>query len=181
MGNKGILLAHRDRMENRPRAVVRKIDGQIVLDDPDALAMVRAIEKCNLKTVLDANAARIAHFKHRAEVLGRTPNDTVIVVLAVDDKNGGAIADRLMPGHNWQEYRDRGQIPFARGLAGREGIESVLNIIDKEAAAKLRTMKDLAVVVVDRGVAEVFAAPHRDREGDLEVRPAARTEDEESL
>lgn len=139
-----------------PRATVREIDGQLVLDDPDALAMIRAVEKHNLRGTLEMNADRVAHFKRRVAELGRLPTEVVIVVLAVDDKFGGALAKILMPGHDWQAYRDRGEVPFARGLAGREGIEEALDTFDKEAAAKLRETRDLAVVVVDRGVAEVF-------------------------
>ncbi|KKT17798.1 MAG: hypothetical protein UV98_C0001G0001, partial [Parcubacteria group bacterium GW2011_GWB1_43_6] len=62
------------------------------------------------------------------------------------------------PGHNWQEIRDKGEVPFARGLAMREGIQEVLGTFDKEAATKLQSMRDVAVVVVDHGVAEVFTA-----------------------
>ena len=40
----------------------------------------------------------------------------------------------------------------------REGIQEAIGVFDKEAAEKLRGMTDVAVVVVDRGVAEVFAA-----------------------
>ena len=61
-----------------------------------------------------------------------------------------------MPGHDWQSYRDRGETPFARGLAGREGVRSFLEMIDREAMEKLRSFDGLAVVVVDHGVAEVF-------------------------
>lgn len=63
-----------------------------------------------------------------------------------------------MPGHNWQEIRDKGEVPFARGLAIRDGIQEALGAFDVEAATKLRSMTDVAVVVVDHGVAEVFAA-----------------------
>ncbi|HEA84359.1 MAG TPA: hypothetical protein ENI04_00005 [Candidatus Wildermuthbacteria bacterium] len=63
-----------------------------------------------------------------------------------------------MPGHNWQEIRDQDEVPFARGLAMREGIQEALGTFDDEAAAKLQDMIDVAVVVVDYGVAEVFTA-----------------------
>ena len=87
-----------------------------------------------------------------------TAKQAVIVLLSVDDVHGGPLADVLMPGFNWQEIRDRGEVPFARGLAMREGIQKALGTFDKEAAKKLRGMNDVAVVVVDHGVAEVFAA-----------------------
>jgi hypothetical protein len=143
---------------NYPRAVVREIDGQLVLDDPDAVAVIRAVEKHNCRNTLELNADRVAHFKKRLAERGMTADQAVIVLLNVDDVHGGPLADALMPGFNWQEIRDRGEIPFARGLAMREGIQEALGTFDEEAAAKLRDMTDVAVVVVDRGVAEFFTA-----------------------
>lgn len=80
------------------------------------------------------------------------------MILNVDDVHGGPLADALMPGHNWQEIRDCGEVPFARGLAMRDGIQNAISAFDEEAATKLKDMTDVAVVVVDRGVAEVFVA-----------------------
>ncbi len=141
---------------DEPRAVIREIEGQLVLDDPDAVAMIRAVEKHNCRGTLELNADRITHFKQRLTERGLTASDAVIVLVNVDDVHGGPLADALMPGMNWQEIRDRGEIPFARGLAGREGIQEALAVFDQEAAAKLQEMTDVAVVLVDRGVAEVF-------------------------
>ncbi len=142
----------------QPQAVVREINGQMVLDDPVALIVFRAVEKHNCKNTLELNAERVKHFKQRVIERGMTAEQVVIVLLNVDDMIGGEIAEILMPGFNWQEIRDRGEVPFARGLAGREGIQDVLEAFDKEASTKLRKMKQVAVVVVDHGVAEVFEA-----------------------
>jgi hypothetical protein len=144
-------------MNEKPRATVRKIDGQLVLDDPDAMAMVRAVSKHNCRGTLDVNADRVVHFKQRMSDRQLTPSDVVIVLLNVDDVHGGPLADILMPGMDWQEIRARGEVPFARGLVGRDGIQKVLEAFDLEAAAKLKDMTDVAVVVVDHGVVEVFS------------------------
>lgn len=141
-----------------PMAIVRSINGQTVLDDPMAEAVIGAVSKHNCKSTLALNADRVEHFKRRLAERGETPADAIIVLLKVDDPNGGMLAQMLMPGHNWQEYRDRGEIPFARGLAKRDGIQAALGIFDKEAAEKLHGLNEVAVVVVDHGVAEVFAA-----------------------
>lgn len=143
---------------DEPMAVFREIDGQLVLDDPIAVAVAKTVEKHNCRNTLEMNADRVAHFKRRVTERGLTAADVVIVLLHVDDVHGGPIADHLMPGYNWQEIRDRGEIPIARGLADRKGIQKVIEFFDKEAAAKLQEMTDVAVVVVDRGVAEVFPA-----------------------
>lgn len=142
-----------------PAAIVREIDGQLVLDDPQAVAVIRAVEKHNCRNTFEMNADRVAHFKQRLSERGMTADQAVIVLLNVNDVHGGPLADVLMPGQNWQEIRDRGEVPFARGLAMRDGIQDAIGTFDEEAAVKLKSMtNNLAVVVVDRGVAEVFAA-----------------------
>lgn len=140
------------------QAVVRKIDGQLVLDDPAAAGMFQAVAKHNCQSTLNLNAERVEHFKRRLAERGMTADQAVIVLLNVDDVHGGPLADVLMPGADWQQYRDRGEVPFARGLAGREGIQEALDAFDKDASTRLKGMSDVAVVVVDHGVAEVFTA-----------------------
>lgn len=141
-----------------PQAVVREINGQLVLDDPMAVTIIKAIEKHNCRNTFELNADRVTHFKQRLADRGLSASDVVIVLLNVDDVHGGQLAEAMMPGHNWQEIRDRGEVPFARGLAMRAGIQEVLGTFDKEAATKLQEMTDVAVVVVDYGVAEIFPA-----------------------
>src|SRR3989344_5009473 len=112
----------------------------------------------NCRNTFKMNADRITHFKQRLSELGMTADQAVIVLLNVNDVHGGQLADALMPGQNWQKIRDLGQVPFARGLAMRAGIVDAISLFDEEAANKLKGMAEVAVVVVDRGVAEVFAA-----------------------
>jgi len=151
-------MSKRKKEDDYPQAVVREIDGQLVLNDPVAVGVIHAVSKHNCRSTLELNADRVEHFKGRLADRGLTASDAVIVLLNVDDGHGGPLADILMPGHNWQEIRDRGEVPFARGLAMREGIQEALGTFDEEAAAKLRDMTNVAVVVVDHGVAEVFTA-----------------------
>jgi hypothetical protein len=149
-------------MEEQPTARVIETEDGIVLVDPQASAIIRAIGKLNCVQTFAENADRIEHFERRITELGQTAAVLVIVVVAVDDPLGRPLADALMPGHDWQAFRDRGEIPFARGLAARDGIEAVLEGYDKEAADKLRGIAGVAVVVVDHGVVEIFersAAP----------------------
>jgi hypothetical protein len=144
-------------MNEEPRATVRNIDGQIVLDDPDGLALMKAVEKHNCRNTLLAQAERVEHFARLAAEMGRS--DLVIVLLNVNDREASVLANALMPGANWQQYIDRGEIPCARGLAERAGVVGFLVAIDdQETASKLEAMTELAVLVMDRGVAEVFLA-----------------------
>jgi hypothetical protein len=139
-------------------AVVREVNGQLVLDDPVAVGVITAVGKVNCRYTLELNADRVRYFKARLSERGMTAQQAVIVLLNVDDPHGGPLADDLIPGHNWQEIRDRGEAPFARGLAMRDDIQEALDAFDNVAASKLKGMTDLAVVVVDHGVAEVFVA-----------------------
>jgi hypothetical protein len=145
--------------EKEPKAFVREVDGQLVLEDPVALAMVRAVEKHNCLVAAKAQADRVRHFSSRVQERSLRPEDVVITLINADDAHGKFLADALMPGHDWQAYRDRGEIPFARGLAARGGVEDFIEQFDAEAWKKLKDMKsDLVVVIVDRGVAEVVRA-----------------------
>ncbi len=139
-------------------AVVRKIDGKIVLDDPQAVAVFQAVAKHNCGSTFEMNVDRVIHFKNRMTERGLGARDVVIVLVNVDDVHGGPLADALMPGVDWQQYRDMGQVPFARGLAGRTGMQDFLYNFDKTAAEKLQKSEVPSVVVVDHGVAEVFPA-----------------------
>jgi hypothetical protein len=134
------------------------VNADGVLIDPEGAAVARAVGKHNCKGTREMNSDRVAHFKRRVSELGRSPADTVIVLLNVDDANGCVIADMLMPGFNWQEIRDRGEVPFARGLAVKDGIVEALSLFDRDAASELQSASTLSVVVVDHGVAAIFAA-----------------------
>lgn len=102
-------------------------DGTLVLHDPAAEGVIAAVEshnagvaRANCRRVFVENAERIHHFQGRVAALGRTPADTVIVVLSVDDRLGGVLTEHLMPKQEalWQSFRDQGQMPIARGRAG---------------------------------------------------------------
>lgn len=145
-----------NKKENYPRATVKEINGQVVLEDPAAVALVTAVNKANCKNTFDVNSSRVEHFKNRMQERNLTPKDVVIAFLSVDDKNGEELANFIMPNYNWQEIRDRGEKPFLRGLVGRNFIQEALEIFDKEAAEKLEKIDGIATVVVDYGVAEIF-------------------------
>jgi hypothetical protein len=141
-----------------PRAFVDEIDGELVLHDPDAVAIIKAVAKNNCINTRNLNADRIEHFKQRITERNLTSAQVVIIIINVDDVNGGPIADVIMPDTDWQEIRDRGEVPFARGLVMRDGIQKMLKLFDGTAAHKLQDTKGTAVVVIDHGVAEIFSA-----------------------
>ena len=150
-----------DVVAEEPAAIARvhEINGTLVLDDPDALGMIKAVARHNCRLTFEGQAERVAHFKRRISEKNLSPDGVVIVLLNVNDSCGKMLADVLMPGQDvmWQSMRDEGQIPFARGLAGREGIEEAVATLDQEIGDKLCAMKGkVAAVVVDHGVVEAF-------------------------
>lgn len=139
-------MAHVERGEN----------GELVIVDPVAVGVATAVAKHNCRTLLEMNADRIKHFRQRAVDLGYTDKQVCIAILNADDAHGRILADMSMPRHDFQQYRDRGELPVARGLVTRDGMEAALSTFDDQAAVKLQEFEGLAVVVVDHGVAEVF-------------------------
>lgn len=128
----------------------------IVVDDSAGVAFIRAISKHNCRNTFLSQADRVRYFMRRVVDRVEDPERVVIVLINVDDPNGRPLAGALMPDTDWQPYRDRDEIPFARGLAGRDGIQDFLASVDPEAGEKLQATSGLAIVVLDHSVAEVF-------------------------
>lgn len=151
-------------MTTKPTATVREIDGQLVLDDPDSIAVITAIERENVRQLIASpeQRDRIAHFVKRIAVrapeLGLQEHELTVVHLCVDDPNGAALADELMPGHDWNGIRAAGQVPYARWIAVRDGLQALLDEVFPGIAPTLREIPGIAVVAMDRGVVAVFAA-----------------------
>ena len=144
-------------MEDPHATVFETEDGKLVIDDPTAVGMIRAVNKYNCLGTLKAQTERVKHFVGRMEALGRTPDEVVIVLINADDIHGRHLAYVLMPDMDWQPFRDRGEVPFARGLAERSGLVDAISFIDQDASDKLKQHKGIAVVVVDNQTAEIFS------------------------
>lgn len=131
--------------------------GQVVLDPEKSATDEQIARSQSAMDFFQANAERIRHYKQRVEDLGRTGQDTVITLINVDDPIGRVLADILMPGHDWQTYRDAGEIPVARGLASKSGIPEFLEGVGYGvAASELLGTNDLRVVVLDVDIALVL-------------------------
>jgi len=50
-----------------------------------------------------------------------------VVCILVDDKAWTWFVDLLMPNHDWQAYRNRGEIPVARGVVPKKLVEEVID------------------------------------------------------
>lgn len=129
------------------------VDENGVLHDPTASAVIEAVSRHNTREMLlGFHRERVQHFVRRMAELGQTPDQSLIVVLCVDDRLGAPLAEQLMPGHDWDAYRARGEVPFARGLALRDPLQRLLDKVDPERARELRAIAGIAVLVADNGV-----------------------------
>jgi len=138
------------------QAYVTIIDGKTVLIDPMGYALIQAVNKINCENTYISQIDRIEHLKNRITEKELDPKTVVIVIINVDSPYGPEIAEALMPGHDWQQYRDRGEIPFAKGLAIKERMTEMIATFDKGASEKMTSMKEIPVMVIDHGVVEIF-------------------------
>jgi hypothetical protein len=132
--------------------------GGIIVDDPLAVAVINTIAEYECKTLLERQRERVAHFARRLVERGDDPALVAIVVLCVDDENGAMIAEILMPGHDWDAIRARGEIPCARGLAQRDFCQLAVDDINAGAGERMRAIAGPVVVVVGYGTADAFPA-----------------------
>jgi len=140
-----------------PRAHVEERNGSLVLVDPDAVAVLQAVAKANCRMTLADQIERVRHFARRITELGKSPDEVVIVLANVDTEIGAAVADALMPNYDWEAIRQQGEIPYARGLAGRDGWTEVLGDLDHAAAeAFQKTAGRITCLVFDHDTIAVF-------------------------
>jgi hypothetical protein len=132
-------------------------DGPLIPNPGETVSAEQLARAMSALEFFRANAERLSHFKQRVEELGRSGRDTVITLINVDDPVGKVLSDILMPGHDWQQYRDAGETPVARGLASKDGIPEFLAEFGfGDAARELSETDDLRVVVLDSGIAQVL-------------------------
>jgi hypothetical protein len=106
----------------------------------------------------------MAAMTHRQILRGRKPQDFIVICIDVDDKYWRDFVDYLMPGHDWQAIRNRGQAPIARGTVESEGyINFVCNCCPEVTSAFQMPLEPNCAyaVVMSHGVTvyQIEAAP----------------------
>lgn len=111
----------------------------------------------------ELNRERLEHLAYRAiNNKGLAPDEFVTVCIDVDDPNWTEIVDHLMPGHNWQQYRDRGEKPVARGTVNAvisEYLSKVVPDIAPALTGHLPTGAVRAIVMGDGGASVYHIEP----------------------
>jgi len=99
--------------------------------------------------IMEVNAERLTQIAHRAiHVRGLKTNDFIVVCIMVDSR-WRPLVDQLMPNHDWQQYRDQGMKPIARGSV-------VLNSIAPRLINELPGLRDSLCEVYPDGKAKAI-------------------------
>lgn len=116
--------------------IKRDKNGDFVLYDDAALGAYQAISNVNKKRAFfnSKNAIyelssfvkeKIATIQERGTV-----DSQCIVLIDVDDNMGSQLADVLMPGYDWDQYRVQNQRPVARGIVSMAFIEEIMRTLE---------------------------------------------------
>jgi hypothetical protein len=126
------------------------------MDNSTIAGVMLAVDAYNMQPVLNEQADRVLHFARRAAELGYGGHEVCIVLLNADCPAAAPLANELMPGENWQQYRDAGALPFARGLAGRPFVQAYLELVNPAAAEVFKAKEGLPVLLMHNGRAAVY-------------------------
>lgn len=89
-------------------------DGQLVLEDPQAEAVFGAIERLHLFRC--QSKPDMVRLLDRAAVKSISLEPHCVIVIDVDRGHWRWLVDMLMPGHDWEAYRKRSELPVALGV-----------------------------------------------------------------
>ncbi len=87
----------------------------------DSLGMVDLVRI----EVYNINRDRLAELALRAKAKETKESKFVVICIDANDSTWTPLVDILMPGHDWQSMRNRGEHPFARGVVPRGLVEEV--------------------------------------------------------
>ena len=113
--------------------------------------------------LFEDSVPRLAEMADRAvSVLRLSPSEVAMVVIDVDDASWTPLAEKLMPGHDWQQYRDREEVPVARGSVMWSTVEVICTICPGVSVALDAPPPDghLYAFVLGGGGASLFAVPY---------------------
>lgn len=101
---------------------------------------------------------RLQHLAFRAQSVHDLKNDEVVVVCIKVDTEWRPVVDALMPGANWQQHRDLGLEPAARGTAKFPICEVIAEKLPGIADALMKKPKKglYKCIVLDEGGGTVY-------------------------
>ena len=104
------------------------------------------------------NEVRLGELAHRAIQRGMKPDEFVTVCIDVDDPSWTDLVEVLMPGHDWDAYRARGEKPVARGTVRADITEYLCEVVPNIAPALTRDLPPgkARCIVMGNGGASVY-------------------------
>jgi len=104
------------------------------------------------------NEDRLGELAHRAIQKGMGVNDFVTVCIDVDDPSWTELVDELMPGHDWDAYRARGEKPVARGTVNASIVDYLSEVVPDITPALRGNLPPgkARVIVMGNGGASVY-------------------------
>ena len=108
------------------------------------------------------NKDRLEHMAFIATKKGMAPKDFLTIAIDVDNPYWNDLVETLVPGQDWQEIRDRGEKPVARGTVCTEGIIDYLCHVCPDIASGLRSEPPqglVRAVVLAEGVSVYHIEP----------------------
>lgn len=108
------------------------------------------------------NKERLEQMAFRAMQKGLVPNEFVTVCIDVDDPTWTEIVESLMPNYNWQEIRNRGEKPIARGTVTAcitDYLSEVLPDLETALVRSLPPGEVRAIVMAETGASVYFITP----------------------
>lgn len=157
-------------MSEYPTArVIVQSDGSIILEDPQAEGVMRAVQSHNRSLALNACDGYFRSHEERLQVfasrvlLRKSQDRDVVVCISADDPKGALMLDVVMPGHDWDEYHKRGEVPFGRGILPRDVVLSMCAKLYgerefRELREPLRNQCHLLIVACDVVVVRALEA-----------------------
>lgn len=113
--------------------------------------------------IFEGSAERLSEMATRAiHTLKCDPNNTAMVAIHVDDPAWADLAEALMPGHDWQQYRDRGELPIARGTVTWTTVAFICAAVPalNPALSTPPPDKHLYAFVMASGGASLYSVPY---------------------
>jgi hypothetical protein len=108
--------------------------------------------------MMQVSAERLAQLAHRALYVRGLKHDQFVMTCIKVDSRWRWIVDKLMPGYDWQEFRDRGEEPVARGSAMWPLCEVVAEELPnlKDALMEIPAAGRVKVIALDDGGGTVY-------------------------
>jgi len=113
--------------------------------------------------LFNENVERLTELAARAVLIrGMDPERVAVVAIHVDDPDWTDLAERLMPGTDWDAFRNQGLMPIARGSVEWGTVEyicavcpDVSGVLDRES-----TLGHLYAFVLAEGGVSVYEVPY---------------------